>query len=373
MTTTLSTPRRDVSASRADAERSATARQARSLILGIVLLLVLNAGVIIAGALSALWGVLAVANFLLLAWIASLGHKLVKGRVSRFYEIFLAILFPVVIIVGWQVLSQNAIINPRWFPPPTEVIRALWEITVTPEAYSTYTLLGEPWRLPEFIAAHGFFGGIGLMLDNSQVWATLSRVIVGFVLGAIPGVVIGAVMGMSRTVRALLDPTMSAIYVLPKISIFPLIMLIFGDPFGEAPKYAVVALTVFFLVLFNTMAGVLGIEKIYHDVGRNYGANSLQAFFHIVVPGSMPMIFAGMRIALGSALIVIIAIEFLRAKSGVGYITFYYWEVMNTPKMYAGLLVTMIMGVLLTLLLQWLERSALPWRRLNRESTRAMS
>ena len=91
--------------------------------------------------------------------------------------------------------------------------------------------------------------------------------------------------------------------------------------------------------------------------GRNYGANRLQLFRHVILPGALPVIFAGLRLALGTALIVIVAIEFVRARKGVGFVTFYYWEVLVTEKMYAGLFVVMGLGVLLTFGLQWLERT----------------
>jgi len=75
------------------------------------------------------------------------------------------------------------------------------------------------------------------------------------------------------------------------------------------------------------------------------------------------VIFSGLRIALGTAMIVIISVEFVRAKQGVGYMTFYYWEVLNPEKMYAGLVVVMILGVLLTYALQWLQRRLMPWQK----------
>ncbi|MCB1441069.1 MAG: ABC transporter permease subunit, partial [Nitratireductor sp.] len=94
-----------------------------------------------------------------------------------------------------------------------------------------------------------------------------------------------------------------------------------------------------------------------------YGANGWQMMRHVIIPGAMPVIFAGLRIALGTAMIVVISVEFVRAKQGVGYITFYYWEVLNPEKMYAGLLVVMMLGIFLTYLLQRLQRRAMPWTR----------
>jgi len=81
------------------------------------------------------------------------------------------------------------------------------------------------------------------------------------------------------------------------------------------------------------------------------------------VPAALPIIFSGLRIALGSALIVIVAVEFIRAQQGVGYLVFYYWQVLAIDKMYAALFVVMLLGVGLTWLLQWIERKAMPWQR----------
>jgi ABC-type nitrate/sulfonate/bicarbonate transport system permease component len=161
----------------------------------------------------------------------------------------------------------------------------------------------------------------------------------------------------------MLDTTMSAIYVLPKIAIFPILMLVFPNPFGEGPKIAVVAISAFFLVAISTMAGVQGIDKVYLEAGRNFGANRAQMFRHVILPGALPIVFSGLRLALGTALIVIVAVEFVRADRGVGFMIFYYWQVLVTPRMYAALVVVMALGVGLTALLQWFERRAMPWRR----------
>jgi ABC-type nitrate/sulfonate/bicarbonate transport system permease component len=161
----------------------------------------------------------------------------------------------------------------------------------------------------------------------------------------------------------MLDTTMSAVYVLPKIAIFPLVMLLFADPFGEGPKVTVVAVSVFFLVAINTMAGVRDIDPVLLQAGRNYGARGLRLLWHVIVPAALPIIFAGLRLALGTALVVIIAVEFLRAKEGVGYLTYYNWQILAPDRMYAGLFVVMMMGVGLTYALQWLERRAMPWQR----------
>ncbi|MFW5899534.1 MAG: ABC transporter permease, partial [Jiangellaceae bacterium] len=221
---------------------------------------------------------------------------------------------------------------------------------------------GRPWLVPQVVAEQGWSGAQGLVRE-SHVWATLSRVLGGFLIGALPGVLIGMVMGLNRTVRMMLDATMSAVYVLPKIAIFPILMLVFPDPFGEGPKIAVVAISAFFLVAINSMAGVQGIDPVFLQAGRNFGAGRLQMLRHVILPGAMPIVFSGLRLALGTCLIVIVAVEFIRAQTGVGFVVFYHWQVLSTAKMYAGLVVVMALGVGLTALLQWAERRAMPWRR----------
>jgi NitT/TauT family transport system permease protein len=278
------------------------------------------------------------------------------------YQRLLALGFPLALLLVWEWLAGSGVVNARWFPPPSQIAVALQELTVSYDRFNRSSLLGRPWLLPAMYAEHGW-AGVHALIRESHVWATLSRVLGGFFLGAAPGVLVGMLMGLNRTVRMMLDTTMSAIYVLPKIAIFPILMLVFPNPFGEGPKIAVVAISAFFLVAISTMAGVQGIDRVYLEVGRNFGANRVQMFRHVILPGALPIVFSGLRLALGTALIVIVAVEFVRADRGVGFLIFYYWQVLVTPRMYAALVVVMALGVGLTALLQWIERRAMPWRR----------
>ncbi len=307
------------------------------------------------------WGLLG-AEFVLFVFAAeALGERL-AFRWRTPYQRLLAWAFPLAMLAAWEWLARSGVLNPRWFPPPTATLRALWDLTVTFDRFSETSLIGRPWLIPARLTEAGW-PGVAALFAESHVWATLSRVLVGFALGALPGVLVGIVMGLNRTVRTMLDATMSAIYVLPKIAIFPILMLVFPDPFGEGPKITVVAISAFFLVALSTMAGVQGIDPVLVQAGKNFGANRFQMFRHVILPGALPIVFNGLRLALGTALIVIVAVEFVRAKTGVGYLVYYHWQVLSTPKMYAALLVVMALGVSLTALLQLVERRVMPWRR----------
>ena len=307
------------------------------------------------------WPAIAV-SFIVLVLICERIGRHVPLRARKIYERTLALGFPALVLAVWEMAGAMELISPVWFPPPSAIGRALWDVTVTYDRFSETSLLGRPWLIPQEFRAGGL-AAVGVLLSESHVLATIGRVFAGFLLGAIPGILLGVVMGINQTVRLMLDTTLAAIYVLPKIAIFPVVMLMFADPFGEGPKIVVVALAVFVLMTINTMTGVRTIEPVYLMAGRNYGAGPLQMLRHVILPGALPVIFAGLRIALGTAMIVIISVEFLRAKQGVGFMTYYYWEVLIPEKMYAGLVVVMILGVTLTGLLHWLQRRLMPWKR----------
>jgi len=343
-------------------ERRATTRYTRRLLLALLAGLAWNAAFTLTDAWKSLWMLGFAGDVLLVAIVAEYLWNLLPPKYLALYERGLAIVFPLFALVAWEVFAQKGILNPRWFPPPSQVFAALWELCIQYDTFTKTSLLGRPWLIPQQWNDAGF-RGVAALFQESHLFATLSRVFAGFLFGAIPGIVIGVLMGMNRVIRLMLDATMSAIYVLPKIAIFPMMMLIFANPFGEGPKIAVVAVGSFFLVAINTMAGVRDIAPVYFESGRNYGANRWQMFWHVIVPGALPVIFAGLRLALGTAIITTVAIEFVRAKEGAGYLILYYWEVMVPEKMYAALVVVMLLGIVLNAGLTWFEKWMMPWKR----------
>ncbi len=314
------------------------------------------------GAWPVAWWAILGLDFVLLVMAAERLEPRLPLAAQPGFRRALAVGFPIALLVAWELIVRAGILNPRWFPPPTSIAVALWELTVNYDRFNGTSLLGRPWLIPSVWSTEGW-AGVRALFAESHVYATLGRVFGGFFIGALPGVLVGVVMGLNRTVRTMLDATMSAVYVLPKIAIFPILMLVFPDPFGEGPKVAVVAISAFFLVAINAMAGVQGIEPVLLQAGRAFGAGRVAMLRHVILPGALPIIFSGLRLALGTSLIVIVAVEFIRAQTGVGFVIFYHWQVLMTDRMYAGLLVTMLLGVGLTALLQWVERRIMPWRR----------
>jgi len=118
----------------------------------------------------------------------------------------------------------------------------------------------------------------------------------------------------------------------------------------------------FYPVLINSMAGVLQINRIYLDVGRNFHASRRQVFRTIALPGALPFIMTGVKLGVGMGLILIAIAEMIGAKSGLGYMIWNAWEILAVETMYVGLLVIAVLGFVFTLVLNEVERWVVPWK-----------
>src|SRR5271168_2915230 len=248
---------------------------------------------------------------------------------TKTQERLLYLVSPIGLIALWQLLLMAGIGDRRFVPAPSDIA----------------------WRYWDMIAS-------GELETNTLV--TLWRVFAGFVLGSVPGIAIGLVMAMARPVRIFFDPLIAALFPIPKVALMPLLLLAFG--FGDASKIAVVAIGVFFPVIVNTYAGAANIEKIYWDVAKNYGASTWVMFTRIVFFGALPMIFAGLRIAVAVAFIVLVAAEFVSTKVGIGYMIWNSWELLQVDTMFVGIVVIGLLGLVTSVLLAELERKVIPWK-----------
>jgi NitT/TauT family transport system permease protein len=248
---------------------------------------------------------------------------------ERTRDRLLNVISPVALLLLWEVCARLGFIDTRFFPAPSSIVATMTEML-----------------------------GTGELVTHTVV--SLERLAYGTVLGTIPALVLGITMGLSRPIRAVFDPLIAATYPIPKSAILPLALLIFG--LGEASKVFMVAIGVFFPVVINATTGVREINKIYLDVGRNYKANRWNTFWTIALPGALPVIMTGFKLGLGIGLVLIAIAEMVGAKSGLGYLIWSAWSTFAVEQMYVGLFVIAIIGFLLTLLLNELERVVIPWK-----------
>jgi ABC-type nitrate/sulfonate/bicarbonate transport system permease component len=236
---------------------------------------------------------------------------------------------PIGLLLLWQLLLMAGIGDRRFVPAPSDIALRYWQMLAS-----------------------------GELAYHSAV--TLYRVFVGFFIGIVPAIAAGLLMAMFRPVRIFFDPLIATLFPIPKIALMPLLLLAFG--FGDASKVALVVIAVFFPVVVNTYVGAANIEKIYWDVARNFGASQSVIFRRIVFFGALPMIFAGLRIALAVSFIVLVAAEFVATKAGIGYLIWNSWELLQVDVMFVGIVTVGILGLIATVILQEIERLVIPWK-----------
>jgi ABC-type nitrate/sulfonate/bicarbonate transport system permease component len=170
-------------------------------------------------------------------------------------------------------------------------------------------------------------------------------------------------MGWMPRLRIIVDPFIAAFHPIPKTAIYPLVMIIFG--IGEPSKVVTIAVATFFPALINSMAGVRQIPPVYLEVAKNYGARHWKTFTRVILPGSLPMLLAGIRIAFNNALVITIAVELLVARKGLGVMIWFAWETLRTADLYATLVIIAVIGILANILLQRLSLLVAPWYRFH--------
>ncbi|MFH5821093.1 ABC transporter permease [Georgenia sp. AZ-5] len=252
-----------------------------------------------------------------------------RERRLRARDVTLAVLTPIVLLLMWELASRGGVLDPRLFTPPSQILVRGWEMVLT----------GELW---------------------AHTVATVGRLLAGLLWGAAFGIVFGLLMGVWRPVRAALGPTFTALYALPKIAILPLLLLIFG--LTETPKILSVAISVFFVVQINTLAGIVQIDSRILEAARAYRATGWKLFRHVLLPGALPHIMTGLRVSAGMAVIVITAVEFVASNDGLGYLIWNSWQLFQPEKMFVGLIAVSLIGAVVTGLVILLERMLLPWK-----------
>ena len=188
---------------------------------------------------------------------------------------------------------------------------------------------------------------------------------VGMTLTVVIGTALGIAMAQWRIVEYVLDPFINALYAIPRIALVPLIILWAGLEFTG--KVTILVSVAIFPITVNTYAGIRDVRGSMLEIGRAYGATEWQIFSKIIMPAAVPFIMAGIRLAVGLAIIGIIVAEFFTAISGLGGMIVEYANVFATAKLFVPIIVIALVGVVLTELVMWLERRLSRWRRSERE------
>lgn len=247
-------------------------------------------------------------------------------RASRHW---LALASVVATLTLWELASQQGWVRPAFFPPPSNLARAMVKL----------------------------FG-------DGELWPhlrdTLVRLGWTFCLASLPGLVVGLLMGISREVRHALDPVLTVLYPIPAPLFFPILGLVLGR--GEAAVIVTSSITAFIIIAVSTMAAVRGLDRAILEAGVNFGARGWRLLTRVLLPAALPGAFTGMRVGLGMSMIVLVAVEMVGADTGLGHLLWFSWSILQVEVTYVALFWVAVLGLLATYGLDFLGRLAMPWR-----------
>ncbi|MBO4160922.1 ABC transporter permease [Micromonospora antibiotica] len=237
---------------------------------------------------------------------------------------------PVVLVAGWEAAAHAGLLAPEKLPAPSRVLA------------TGVRLAGD--------------GTLGVHLLDS-----LTRAGVGLLLGGLLALVLGVAAGLLRLGDDLVDPPVQMARMLPHLGLVPLLIIWVG--IGESLKVTLVALGVFFPIYFNTYAGIRHIDERLVEAARTCGLGPAARLRHVVLPGALPSLFLGLRLAIGAAWLSLVVGEQVNAQTGIGFLMMEAREFSQTDVVVLGLVVYALLGLLSDLALRILERRTLTWRR----------
>ena len=248
---------------------------------------------------------------------------------DRMRTVIAPLVLGVVVVGGWQILSNGRLIDPVLFPSPVRIAVAFGKLVTA-----------------------SYFG------DNYTT--TLTEIGAGFAIGVSIGFVLGAILALSPIVRTILYPYMIMFQAIPKIILAPLFVVWFG--FGIESKIVMAATICFFPILVNTLVGLAVVDEKPLQLMRSLRASQVQIARRLRLPNALPSIFAGLKTSLIYAMTGAIVAEFSGALKGIGVLVDTFNSQLQVDYEIAVILTVMILGVLGYIVVEYLDRRIVFWR-----------
>ena len=233
------------------------------------------------------------------------------------------------LVALWQAASSAGLLSPIFAPSPFEVVRALGAMLASGE-----------------LAGH--------------LGASLGRFLGGFAIGGSAGIALGLAIGLSTVMRAPGATLVAALFPIPKIALLPLFILWFG--IGEASKVATIAFGTFFPTAIATYGAVDNVDRTLVRMGRSFALSPAAIVAKIILPGALPGIISGLRIAASIGVVLLVAAEMIGADRGLGALVLAAGNLMQSDRLLAGVVVLSILGLTVAAVLGAAERRLLRWR-----------
>ncbi|EHD6281765.1 taurine ABC transporter permease TauC [Shigella flexneri] len=262
-----------------------------------------------------------------------LHSRRLKWRWPLSRQVTLSIGTLAVLLTVWWTVAALQLISPLFLPPPQQVLAKLLTIA-GPQGFMDATL----WQ---------------------HLAASLTRIVLALLAAVVIGIPVGIAMGLSPTVRGILDPVIELYRPVPPLAYLPLMVIWFG--IGETSKILLIYLAIFAPVAMSALAGVKSAQQVRIRAAQSLGASRAQVLWFVILPGALPEILTGLRIGLGVGWSTLVAAELIAATRGLGLMVQSAGEFLATDVVLAGIAVIAIIAFLLELGLRALQRRLTPW------------
>jgi len=247
---------------------------------------------------------------------------------QRHQSLVLGTLTVGVFLAVWELVPNLGLVKPLFTSSPSRIIQAaMW------------------------LFAHGLW---------HDIWISLQEFLLGFGLAIGLGIPLGIALGWSRTLRSMLEPFVVVLYSVPRIALLPLIILWLGV--GIASKVGIVFLGAVFPITVNVMSGIRTVDETLVRCARSFGASDRQVLLTVALPGTVPFMITGMRLGAGRALVGIVVAELVVSSAGIGHMMSLAGATFQTDKVFVGVILLAILGLLLSQSLRALEKRVDSWR-----------
>ena len=238
----------------------------------------------------------------------------------------------IVLLAAWEIAARSGLWSPIVFPSLERIGRAL----------AAFLTQAQAWE---------------------QIWTSLYRALGGFAVAAVAGVILGTLMGRSAFIASLLDPLFSGTYAVPKLALFPIFIFVFG--IGSLSKVALIFIECLYPIAIITYHGARSVNPVLLWSAQNMGATRTAVLRRVVMPATMPYIFAGFRVAVPVAMIVVVITEMISSADGLGYLVIYSLSSLRTDRMLAVVVVIAALGYALDKAVQLARDRLIYWEKLE--------
>jgi sulfonate transport system permease protein len=261
------------------------------------------------------------------ALIAPAGVQTPRGR--RGTRQWLRVLSPLCLLAVWQIACSTGMISGRTLAAPSQVIVSFVQLTAD--------------------------GAL-----QHHLFVSLGRVAKGMALAVVIGAALALVSGLTRVGEFVIDAPMQMLRTLPVLALVPFFIIWFG--IGEVPKVALVTVAAVFPIYLTLYSGIRGVDVKLVELARVIGLPRTGLIRHVILPGALPTALVGLRYSLGISWLILVAAEQINASSGIGYLMNDARDFMRMDVLVVGLLVYAVLGLIVDILVRWLERRLLGWR-----------